>query len=969
MNTEKKNFGCRCLRHLTTAFALLFALLAHADPIDSLIQSFDQKPNVETANKFLHILHQGGLAEEPVVFTAKTHPDTLRMQMWYWATEYYHAVQQYERATEYGLRALPLCHAGGDRTTEGDLLSVLSVCYVRLGDFKNAAIYAKQCNDIDMQQGDPDCISSSLNVLAGIYMSNHQPEEAEKYIMQALGYARKADNPARLAIINGMASEVYRNLRNDTLALMYATRAYELETALGRPDKAAVRQTEMASALVGLQRAAEAKEVLLKAIPELRKAENLHSLGIACNHMGLLLIQEHHNDEAVTYFNEALDIFTRQGDIFNEALSHRGLYQALRETAPSEAMLHNDRYNELRDSLYDKDTQELLSQYSAELGVEQLLRENEAMQHNHRRMLLFVGLGVILVIILVWAYHRVRVRRQRRRMAELTERIERITRQYETMRIGRKHEDGDTEAPPHEEGTDTAAPPLKERDREFVLRLIETVSQAIAQHNCNVDAIASSLNMSTTTFRRRVLDATGDSPKAVITAIQMQKACILLTEEHPDLTIGEVASQCGFDETGNFTRAFKRYFGMTPSQFTRQKDKQEGSGKITTEEILRRMRGGAHVLLPIALTLLTACHDTLPLPSNRWKQVTVVYMMAENSLSDYAQRDLEEIRRATGSIPDSCQMVVYFDNCRNDEQPYILSLDNQGGEKILFQYKNDPISTDSTTVQDVLNLIVRKCPAENYGLVMWSHGSGWIPANPRRTIGFDNGQNKKSNSGPELEITTLSHILQQTGVHWDYVLFDACFMQGVEVAYELRNVTDWCIGSPAEIPADGAPYHVLMPNFFGKADEAWRIAEVYHQFYQDNYGLIISAIKTSELDNLAAATAPLISSLTAYPTEGIQQYMGWNEETQRHPEYFDFGSAMAHWLSETDYALWREAVLRAVPHAYTSPTWVTSYNFFNAELTDPDHVAVLSMYIPIEGRILNESFTHTSWYRAAGWNK
>ncbi|MBR1789872.1 MAG: helix-turn-helix domain-containing protein [Bacteroidaceae bacterium] len=968
MNTEKTKSGCRHLRYLATACALFLALWAHANPIDSLIQSFDQKPNIGTANKFLNILHQGGLAEEPVVFTAKTHPDTLQMQMWYWATEYYHAVQQYERATAYGLRALPLCHAGEDLTTEGNLLSVLSVCYVRLGDFKNAAVYAKRCNEIDMQQGDPDCISSSLNVLAGIYMSSHQPEEAEKYIMQALSYAQKADNPARLAIINGMASEVYKNLHNDTLALMYATRAYELETALGRPDKAAVRQTEMASALVGLQRAAEAKEVLRKAIPELRKAENLHSLGIACNHMGLLLIQEHRNDEAVQYFNEALEIFTRQGDIYNEALCHRGLYQALREAAPREAMLHNDRYNELRDSLYDEDTRELLSQYSAELGVEQLLRENEAMQRNHRRALLFVGLGVVLMITTVWGYHRMRVRRQRRRMAELTERIERITRQYETMRIGRKHEDGETTGTAHEGDTTSAASPLKEYDRDFVLRLVGAVNQTIAQRNCNVDAIATLLNMSTTTFRRRVLEATGDSPKAVITAIQMQKACILLTERS-DRSIGDVASLCGFDETGNFTRTFKRTFGMTPSQFVRQEQKKGGTTQMTTEEILQKMKNGAYMLLPLALTLLTACHDTLPLPGTRWKQVTVVYMMAENSLSDYAQRDLEEIRRAMGNIPDSCRMVVYFDNSRNDEQPYLLTLDNQEGEKILFQYKNDPISTDSTTVQDILNLIVRKCPAENYGLVMWSHGSGWIPARPQRTIGFDNGQNRTSNTGTELEISTLGHILQQTGVHWDYVMFDACFMQGVEVAYELRNVTDWCIGSPAEIPADGAPYHILMPHFFGKASEAWRIAEEYYKYYQETFGLVISATKTSELDNLAASTAPLISALTSYPTEGVQQYMGWNEESQRYPEYFDLGSAMAHWLSEADYALWREAVLQAVPHVYTSPTWVTAYKYFEAELTDPDHVAALSMYIPIEGRALNESFTRTSWYKAAGWSK
>ena len=75
--------------------------------------------------------------------------------------------------------------------------------------------------------------------------------------------------------------------------------------------------------------------------------------------------------------------------------------------------------------------------------------------------------------------------------------------------------------------------------------------------------------MSAATLRRRVTDATGDSPKTVISAIQMQKACILLSQ-HPDMPIGEVAQCCGFDETANFSRTFKRSFGITPSQFIKK---------------------------------------------------------------------------------------------------------------------------------------------------------------------------------------------------------------------------------------------------------------------------------------------------------------------------------------------------------------------------------------------------------------
>ena len=72
--------------------------------------------------------------------------------------------------------------------------------------------------------------------------------------------------------------------------------------------------------------------------------------------------------------------------------------------------------------------------------------------------------------------------------------------------------------------------------------------------------------MSVQTFRRRLMSAAGESPKAFISAIQMEKAGKLLTE-HPDMPIVDVAFKCGFEEASSFTHTFKRIYGITPSQY------------------------------------------------------------------------------------------------------------------------------------------------------------------------------------------------------------------------------------------------------------------------------------------------------------------------------------------------------------------------------------------------------------------
>lgn len=375
----------------------------------------------------------------------------------------------------------------------------------------------------------------------------------------------------------------------------------------------------------------------------------------------------------------------------------------------------------------------------------------------------------------------------------------------------------------------------------------------------------------------------------------------------------------------------------------------------------------------VPLLLCVACHDKdeeeIIFPASH--KVVVVYMMAENSLTGNSETDLSEMRTGAAYIPDDCRLVVFLDNSDENKKPQILTIDNTNKETVIHEFSTDIVSTDSATMQNVLALILRRCPAERYGLVLWSHGSGWIPE-PRNTIGIDNGKNNYSNKGTELESPTLAHILLNTGVHWDYIMFDACFMQCIEVAYQLRHVTSWCIGSPAEIPANGAPYHQLMGALFQDEGYAENITKTYYDFYAthvSSWGVILSAIQCSEIEALANATRPHIATRNIFPTTDVQTYCTYCEKTLWKPEYFDMGSTMHKWLTEEEYATWSEVFARAVPFHYEANRWPTIYtSVLEPKITDPEHAAAVSMYIPIEGRDeLNKAFRQTDWYKATGW--
>lgn len=465
-------------------------------------------------------------------------------------------LQQYDEAQKVALEGLSQCK---DTTDIADFANLLAVIYVRKGEFGEAVKYAKQCNAIDMKSGDADAISSSLNTLAGIYMSMRQPEEAEKYILKAIGYAQKADNPQRLAVLHGMASEVYHHLKQEERSLDYATKAYEMEKKLGREDKMAIRQAERAAALIDLKRYDEAQQALTEAIPGLRKSGNLHSLGIACNQMGNMMHKQENDSAAARYFNEALAIFIQQHDLFNEATSRKGLYQALRNSDPALAMQHNDRYNELRDSLYDEKTGELLSKYAAEYGVGELQAENDEMMKAHQRSLM-VGAGIVVVLLIAGfvLYQWMRRREQKH--------TEQLIRQIQELSAALEAGEGVQTAPVETEEAPEAEPEEETEDHLFLMRVVKAVNDGLPTGRYGVDDIASELNMGTQTFRRRLMKVTGDSPKAFISAIQMERAAKLLTMS-PDMPVSQVAMRCGYEETTSFTRAFRKAYGVPPSQY------------------------------------------------------------------------------------------------------------------------------------------------------------------------------------------------------------------------------------------------------------------------------------------------------------------------------------------------------------------------------------------------------------------
>lgn len=529
------------------------SLHAQSDTYDKLLSDFDNSTSVSAANRFFKQLDADEITDSLIIFNENTPVDSVQGQVWYWASVCMYEMQQYKSAEKYGLKSLPLLH---DDETKADCLNLIGCIYVRLGDFDQAAAYTKQCLDIDMRSGDDDRISSSLNTLAGIYMAAYQPKEAEVYIIKAIEHAEKAQNPARKAILLGMASEIYHALGNDTISLQYADQSYELEKVIGNEHRSAIRLSQKASALIGLHRYGEAEQTLETVIPTLRQCGDKHSLAIACNKMGMSLLCQEREKEAIAYYREAADILVETGDLMNEMHSRRGLYESLWKINPDSAKIELDRFDLLKDSLYTNATAENLARYNAEFENDQLQQEISRRQRQHISNIIIIFAIAIIVCLSALIAVRKNQKRQQRRTEELTHEIELLKKMLNAENC--EAEPSDEEESPENDESDS--------NKQFLMNLIKAVNEGLPTGEFGVEAIASKLNMSEQTFRRRLQSATGETPKAYISAIQMEKASNLLLN-NPDLPIIEVAEQCGFNDASSFSHTFKRTYGISPSQF------------------------------------------------------------------------------------------------------------------------------------------------------------------------------------------------------------------------------------------------------------------------------------------------------------------------------------------------------------------------------------------------------------------
>ncbi|MDE7070050.1 MAG: clostripain family protease [Alistipes sp.] len=341
----------------------------------------------------------------------------------------------------------------------------------------------------------------------------------------------------------------------------------------------------------------------------------------------------------------------------------------------------------------------------------------------------------------------------------------------------------------------------------------------------------------------------------------------------------------------------------------------------------RPFRTAVCVLLLLALGL-TSCHrdeEFVPRrPRPETADQTLLFYLTGTDLSAYFRQNIDAMMSAIDrDILYDSRVLVFVEGQKN--RPTILELNYAPNNAnydpaqplshahaaidTLYRWEAaDFNSMERSTIAGTLRRMAEAAPAHRYGVIFGGHGLGWLPAESTAPYAVHDSAADPWTPLPDAlptrwlgdprkraSIPDLGEALRETGLRFEYLIFDACFMSSVEALYELRESCRYIVASPCEIMASGFAYDEILPDLLcdgGRSYDLPRVCRDYYDYYANRAQTpsgCIALTDTSELEALAAIVRE-IETRAARPCDPapLQTYEGLADHV-----FFDLGDYIA----------------------------------------------------------------------------
>lgn len=301
----------------------------------------------------------------------------------------------------------------------------------------------------------------------------------------------------------------------------------------------------------------------------------------------------------------------------------------------------------------------------------------------------------------------------------------------------------------------------------------------------------------------------------------------------------------------------------------------------------------------------------------------LVYIAAHNNLDWLGVGSRKQILN-TGSS-DAVKLAVLYDGKAGAERTIVGQPGNAAFSEALPNFD----SGDGAALLETARWAYEHCPAERYGLVLWSHGSGWRPEDiqaiareVRRDTEVDAAESKERSAasgslvlfrkslaqmvqqteseravlfddgtGHSLDTLELAQVTEEVrqllGQPLDLLGMDACLMASLEVAYQIRGSVRHLVASQELVPGLSWPYDTILGALSANPGlTSAELSTLIVQHYVDYYtahppsagDVTKVAVDLTRLDSVVQAVSKLAEALSADINN--QASLLWNAQVE-----------------------------------------------------------------------------------------
>jgi Clostripain family len=363
------------------------------------------------------------------------------------------------------------------------------------------------------------------------------------------------------------------------------------------------------------------------------------------------------------------------------------------------------------------------------------------------------------------------------------------------------------------------------------------------------------------------------------------------------------------------------------------------------------------------------------LPIEDKKDLTVmVFKNAKNDLEEFGHLDMNEMEKV-GST-EKMNIIVEYGRLKNPLTPndwhgvrrYFVTKD-EDDEVITSDFFWEKEKADMGSWEELADFVMWSkvhYPAEKYLLIVWNHGNGWKKSKEinfvQKGISFDD------ETGNHISTPGLRKVFAKAG-KVDIVAFDACLMQTVEVAYEIRDFTEVVVASEDTEPGDGYPYDIVFESFEKEKDlNPEKMGEIIVKAYKKRNSELYmdttqSAIRPASLEYLLKiidewTAIALASGEGNVIKRAFLSAQGFYEIDQK--DIYDFFKVAEKYAVSKELKNKSEEIMRYLIDKVVISNGITGYRHERAK--------GLAIYAPLK-YVYNDEYEDLLWAKDGVWDE